>query len=85
MIAAAPQLQSAIFENDGEIVANNGGSMLIQANSLRLGLALTNATNYLFADGNVGSSAASIAGQQFDDYRRFGVRRHRLPSMPPSS
>jgi prepilin-type processing-associated H-X9-DG protein len=43
-----------------QITANNGGSMLIEANALGLGLALTNTTNYLMADGSIDLSAASI-------------------------
>jgi hypothetical protein len=60
MIAIAPLLQSGIFENDGQIIADNFGSILIEANSLGLGLALTNITNSLLAAGNVDLSAATI-------------------------
>ena len=61
LTAAAPVLQSAIFENDGLITTINGGSILIEANALGLGLALTNNTNSLLAEGNVDLSAATIA------------------------
>jgi hypothetical protein len=78
MVATAPLLQSAFFENAGQIVSGNGGSMVIEASTLSLGatlsnltnyiasqagalgLALTNSSNYLFADRSIDLSAASI-------------------------
>jgi hypothetical protein len=60
MTATAPLLQSAIFENDGQITSANGGSIVIEADALGLGLALTNTTNFLLADGAVDLSAATI-------------------------
>jgi hypothetical protein len=58
--AIAPLLQAANFENDGIISANTGGSILINANTLSLGLALPGTTNFLEADANVDLSAAVI-------------------------
>jgi hypothetical protein len=78
MIATAPLLQSAFFENAGQITAGDNGSMVIQANELSLGaplsnlagfiatqtnalgFALTNSTNYLYADSSVVLSGATI-------------------------
>jgi hypothetical protein len=60
MIAAAPLLQSAIFENDGQVTADNGGSIVIEANALGLGLALTNTTNFLLAAGSIDLSAGTL-------------------------
>ena len=60
MTATAPLFQSEIFENDGAIMAGTNGSMIIEASSLGLGLALTNATNYLVAGDNITLSADSI-------------------------
>jgi len=60
MSAIVPQFQSDIFENDGTITAGSVGSILIEANQLGLGLALTNNINYLEAGGDVELSAATI-------------------------
>jgi hypothetical protein len=60
MSSISPLLQSAIFENDGTVTANTGGSILIAASNLCLGLALTNTTNYLLAAGSVNLSAITI-------------------------
>jgi hypothetical protein len=60
MSSTAPLFESAVFENDGLISSDNGGSIVIEANTLGLGLALTNATNFILAAGNIDLSAASI-------------------------
>jgi hypothetical protein len=61
MTATAPLFQSEFFENDGTIVADKNGSMVIEASSLGLGLALTDATNLLRADDNITLSAITMA------------------------
>jgi len=58
--AVAPLLEAATIENDGIIIANNGGSAVIEAGTLSLGLALPGTTNFIAADGNVDLSAATI-------------------------
>ncbi len=60
MIATAPLLELRIFENDGDITSDNGGSIVVEANTLGLGLALTNNTNSFYANGNVSFSANAI-------------------------
>jgi hypothetical protein len=60
MIATAPVLQSRIFENDGGITSDNGGSIVIEADNLGLGLAAPTSTNFLSAEGNVSLSANDI-------------------------
>jgi hypothetical protein len=60
MAAVAPLLQAATIENDGQIIATGEGSMVIEANTLGLGLSLTNTTNYVLAGGDVNLSAANI-------------------------
>jgi hypothetical protein len=60
MFATAPLLQSQFFENDGNITAEDNGSMVIEAGALGLGLVLTNATNTLLADQNIILSAISM-------------------------
>jgi len=60
LLGTAPLFQSAIFENDGQIISENGGSILIQAGALGLGLAMTNITNSLLAVANIELSAATI-------------------------
>ncbi len=47
MVATAPLLQSAFFENAGEITSQNDGSMVIQANELSLGPSLSALANYI--------------------------------------
>jgi hypothetical protein len=60
MAAVAPLLQSAVLENDGVISAEDGGSIIIEANTLALGQALPGTTNFIDADANVYLSAANI-------------------------
>jgi hypothetical protein len=50
--------QSELFENDG--VITSGGSMTIEAETLDMGLALTNQRNTMLVDGNLILSAANI-------------------------
>ncbi len=56
--ATTPLFQSAVFENDGIITA--GGSMTIEAETLDMGLVLTNQRNTMLVDGNLILSAVSI-------------------------
>jgi hypothetical protein len=62
IVASTPLLQSAFFENDGGITTSNGGSMTIEAETLDMGLILTNTgqTNFMKVDGNLILSAVSI-------------------------
>ena len=60
MMATTPLFESKIFENDGQVSSQNGGSIIIEANTVGLGLALTNATNYLYSQGSVDLSATAI-------------------------
>jgi hypothetical protein len=60
MISAAPLLQAAIIEHDGGLTANAGGSILIEASNLSMGLALPNVTNSLVADGSIDLSAITM-------------------------
>ncbi len=59
MMASADLLQSLHFENDGSIFSIEG-SIVIDADTLGMGLAQTNAFNDLEAFGNVSLSASSI-------------------------
>jgi hypothetical protein len=52
MVATTPLLESAFIENAGEITANNGGSMVIAANVLSLGPALSSLTSYIDSETN---------------------------------
>jgi hypothetical protein len=58
--ATAILFQSVVFENDGIITTLNGGSMTIDAETLDMGLVLTNQNNSMLVDGNLLLSAASI-------------------------
>jgi hypothetical protein len=58
--AATPLFQSAVFENDGVILTSNSSSMTIEAQTLDMGLVLTNQANYMLVDGNLILSAANI-------------------------
>jgi len=53
-------LQSEVFENDGGITTANGASMTIEAQTLDMGLVLTNQPNYMYVNGNLILSAVSI-------------------------
>ena len=56
--ATTPLFQSELFENDG--VITSGGSMTIEAETLDMGLALTNQRNTMLVDGNLILSAVNI-------------------------
>lgn len=58
--AAASDFQVATFENDGTYLADDSGSIVIDANQIGFGLALTNAPNSLEADGNITLSAPVV-------------------------
>lgn len=58
--ASAPEFQSAVFENDGDIFTENGGSMTIEAQTLDMGLVLTNQANSMLVNGNLILSAVNI-------------------------
>jgi len=60
MESTAPLLEAASIENDGSVVTDYGGSIVIEANTLGLGLAVSNNPNYLSAGGNVNLSANVI-------------------------
>jgi len=60
IFCTTPQLQAGIFENDGTISTFNGGSILIEASNISLGLALTNTTNFFQSSGDVTLSALVI-------------------------
>jgi hypothetical protein len=79
LISTAPLFETPIFENDGIIYADNGGSLVVEANAIGLGLALTNSTNllgnftnYLAADGNVTLSAETIRATNSIIYAGMG-------------
>ncbi len=58
--STTPLFQSAVFENDGGIITSSGGSMTIEADTLDMGLVLTNQANYMLVDGNLILSAVNI-------------------------
>ena len=58
IVASSPSFQSAVFENDGTITTSNGGSMTIEAETLDMGLVLTNQANSMLVNGNLVLSAA---------------------------
>jgi hypothetical protein len=60
MVATAPLLQSAYFENAGQITSDNAGSMVIQANVLSLGPALSNLAGYI--DSQTNALGLSLTG-----------------------
>lgn len=58
--ATAPLFQSEFFTNDGIILADDGGSLAINAGQLTLGSLGVFSTNYIAADANITLSANSI-------------------------
>jgi hypothetical protein len=52
--------QSYLFGNDGVITTSSGGSMEIEAQTLNMGLVLTNQGNYMYVSGNLLLSAENI-------------------------
>ena len=60
MTATQPLFQSEFFENDGSILAESNGSIVIEAATLGLGLAQTNMPNILLADDNITLSAVAM-------------------------
>ena len=59
--ATTPLFQSAVFENDGTNMTSGGGSMTIEAETLDMGLVLTNhQTNLTLVGGNLILSAVNI-------------------------
>ncbi|MGA2749442.1 MAG: hypothetical protein ABSG59_11755 [Verrucomicrobiota bacterium] len=72
IVATSPDFQSANFENDGIIYAQEYGSILIAASNLGCGLA-TGQTNYLAAAGGITLSAQSMQFTNSLLYTGLGV------------
>ncbi|MGP8198895.1 MAG: hypothetical protein ACLQU4_05265 [Limisphaerales bacterium] len=70
--AATPLFQAAVFENDGGITTSNGSSMTVEAQTLDMGLVLTNQINYMLVDGNLILSAANIGVTNSYIFTGFG-------------
>ena len=60
IVATAPLFQTETFTNNGVILADNNGSIVIDANQITLGSLAVTSTNFLEAEGDVTLSAENI-------------------------